>query len=339
MNKNTKKTTIWLILFLIVIIVLLVKYNKKPAYKTENGLVFGTVYNITYQSNDSLKNDIDATLSKFDGSMSMFNDTSIVSKINHNVPVTVDSLFQHCFTRAMRISSLTNGDFDVTVCPLVNAWGFGFKNKKFPTAKQLDSLRKYIGYEKVRLINKHVVKSNPKVMLDFSAIAKGYAVDVISDLFIKKGLKNYMIDIGGEVVVKGKNPQGQPWKIGINKPTDDSLSINKDIETILNISDRAIATSGNYHNFYYHNKKKYSHEINPHTGYPALNEVLSSTVIAKDCMTADALATAVMVMGLQKAKMLLEKITDIDLYIIYRNNTGGNSVYYSDGLKKYLKKN
>lgn len=340
MKSRAKKSIIWVVsLFLLASIwIIIVQYNPKTPYRNISGLIFGTVYNITYQSNDSLKSDIDAALNQVDGSLSMFNDTSIIARINRNQPVVIDSLFEHCFKRSMEVSKLTDGDFDITVCPLVNAWGFGFKGRQFPTAGQIDSLRQFVGYQKIKLIGKRVEKADSRVMLDLSAVAKGYAVDVVSYLLNKKGVKNYMIDIGGEVVIKGKNPQGNLWKIGINRPIDDSLAVNQELEGVLNITDRAIATSGNYRNYYYKEGKKYSHEINPHTGYPALNEVLSSTVISKDCMTSDALATAIMVMGLKKAEILVSKLPDVETYIIYRGKGGTNKIYYSQGMDKYLKK-
>jgi thiamine biosynthesis lipoprotein len=189
----------------------------------------------------------------------------------------------------------------------------------------------------VKLVNNRIVKTNPNVMLDCSAIAKGYAVDVIAKLLTERGVKNFMVDIGGEVVVKGINPQKDMWRIGINKPTDDSLSVNEDIDKVLHLTNKAIATSGNYRNFYYHNGKKYSHEINPHSGQPALNEVLSSTVITDECITADGLATAIMVMGLKRAQALLAKLPNVDAYIIYRGEKGESKIYYSKGMNKYLK--
>jgi thiamine biosynthesis lipoprotein len=336
-NKKIILNFIWIGVLIIASIWIIAEHNKNIPYKTINGLVFGTVYNITYQSEDSLQDDIEATFRQFDGSLSMFNDTSIISRINQNKTVVTDSIFNRCFKKATEISQLTNGDFDITVCPLVNAWGFGFKSRQFPSKKQIDSLLQYIGYQKVKLVNNRIIKSNPHTMLDCSAIAKGYAVDLVSELLLQKGVKNFMVDIGGEVVIKGQNPQHSLWRIGINKPTDDSLSMNQDIDRVLYISNKAIATSGNYRNFYYHNGKKYSHEINPHTGQPAMNEVLSSTVIADDCMTADALATSIMVMGLKKAQTLISKLHNVETYIIYRGDNGKSKIYFSKGMNKYLK--
>jgi thiamine biosynthesis lipoprotein len=337
MKKKTISYLVWTALLLLASVWIIVAHNKNIPYRSISGLTFGTVYNITYQSEDSLQPDIDAALRQFDGSLSMFNDTSVITRVNRNKPVVTDSTFNYCFRKAMYISKLTGGDFDITVCPLVNAWGFGFKSRHFPTAKQIDSLMQYIGYQKVKLVNNRIVKTNPNVMLDCSAIAKGYAVDVIAKLLTERGVKNFMVDIGGEVVVKGINPQKDMWRIGINKPTDDSLSVNEDIDKVLHLTNKAIATSGNYRNFYYHNGKKYSHEINPHSGQPALNEVLSSTVITDECITADGLATAIMVMGLKRAQALLAKLPNVDAYIIYRGEKGESKIYYSKGMNKYLK--
>ena len=172
-------------------------------------------------------------------------------------------------------------------------------------------------------------------MLDCSAVAKGYAVDVIAQYLEKKGITNYMVDIGGEVVVKGKNPKEKSWRIGINKPVDDSLSVNQDIQTILELSDIAIATSGNYRNFYYKGGKKYAHTIDPRTGYPVQHSILSSTVVAKNCMTADALATSFMVMGLEEAKVFTQTHQDIEAYFIYSDESGQLQTFFTEGMKKY----
>ena len=173
------------------------------------------------------------------------------------------------------------------------------------------------------------------MQLSCSAVAKGYAVDVIAQLLRRKGVKNFMVDIGGEVVVSGQNPQGSLWRIGINKPVDDSLSLNQELQTVLTLTDVGIASSGNYRNYYYHEGKKYAHTINPHTGYPALHNLLSATVIARDCMSADAYATAFMVMGLERAKAFVEARPDLDAYFIYADSTGSYQTYMTEGMKRY----
>ncbi len=163
----------------------------------------------------------------------------------------------------MEISRETQGAFDITIAPLANAWGFGFKKGTFPDSVMIDSLLQITGYDKVKLENEKIIKQDPRIMLSCSAVAKGYSVDVVARLLDRKGIKNYMIDIGGEVVVKGFNPKNDRWRIGINKPIDDSLSVKQDIQTVLKVTDLGMATSGNYRNFYYKDGKKYAHTIDP----------------------------------------------------------------------------
>ena len=247
-----------------------------------------------------------------------------------------DSFFQTCFNRSIEISRETKGAFDITIAPLANAWGFGFKKGAFPDSLMIDSLLQITGYEKVKLENGKVVKQDPSVMLSCSAVAKGYSVDVIARLLDRKGIKNYMVDIGGEVVVKGKNATGDLWRIGINKPYDDSLAVKQDIQVVLNLTDLGMATSGNYRNYYYKDGKKYAHTIDPRTGYPVQHSILSSTVIAEDCMTADALATSFMVMGLEEAETFCKANPKIDAYFIYSGDNGEFKTYYTEGMKKYI---
>ena len=236
----------------------------------------------------------------------------------------------------MEISRETKGAFDITIAPLANAWGFGFKKGAFPDSLMIDSLLQITGYEKVKLENGKVVKQDPRIMLSCSAVAKGYSVDVIARLLDRKGIKNYMVDIGGEVVVKGKNATGDLWRIGINKPYDDSLAVKQDIQVVLNLTDLGMATSGNYRNYYYKDGKKYAHTIDPRTGYPVQHSILSSTVIAEDCMTADALATSFMVMELEEAEKFCKANPMIDAYFIYSGEKGEFKTYYTDGMKRYM---
>ena len=315
---KTKKSFLWLAFLILATIWILVRHNQQVGYYSVKGLVFGTVYKITYQHDGDLKPEIEAELKRFDQSLSPFNDSSVISRVNRNEELVTDSFFQKCFNRSMEISHETKGAFDITVAPLANAWGFGFKKGAFPDSLMIDSLLQITGYEKVKMDNGKVIKQDPRTMLSCSAVAKGYSVDVIAQLLDRKGIKNYMVDIGGEVVVKGKNPSKGLWRIGINKPVDDSLAVNQDLQTILEITDLGLATSGNYRNYYYKDGKKYAHTIDPRTGYPVQHNILSSTVIAKDCMTADALATAFMVMGLEEAEAFCKADTTIDAYFIYR---------------------
>ena len=242
-------------------------------------------------------------------------------------------MFLTVFNKAMEISCETNGAFDITVAPLVNAWGFGFKNGIQPNRHQVDSLRRLIGYEKVALKDGRIVKQVPGMMLDCSAIAKGFGSDVVAHFLQQQGVKNFMVEIGGEVVTRGVNPQRLPWKIGVTKPTDDTLSVNGEIQSILNVTDMAMATSGNYRNFYYKGGKKYAHTIDPKTGYPVQHSLLSATVLAKDCATADAYATSFMVLGIDGAKQVLERHPELMAYFIYSDAKGQNAVWCSPSMK------
>ena len=357
---KTKKSFLWLAFLILATIWILVRHNQQVGYYSVKGLVFGTVYKITYQHDGDLKPEIEAELKRFDQSLSPFNDSSVISRVNRNEELVTDSFFQKCFHRSMEISRETKGAFDITVAPLANAWGFGFKKGAFPDSLMINSLLQITwmniwlpeqhqysnsefysllqitGYEKVKMDNGKVIKQDPRTMLSCSAVAKGYSVDVIAQLLDRKGIKNYMVDIGGEVVVKGKNPSKGLWRIGINKPVDDSLAVNQDLQTILEITDLGLATSGNYRNYYYKDGKKYAHTIDPRTGYPVQHNILSSTVIAKDCMTADALATAFMVMGLEEAEAFCKADTTIDAYFIYSGENGEFKTYYTEGMKKYI---
>ena len=306
-------------------------------FQSETGFIFGTVYNVKYQHTESLKDDITRELQLFDGSLSMFNDTSTISRVNRNEDIQPDTLFTNVIRRSLEISQATDGCFDITVAPLVNAWGFGFKHDIEPDSTAIDSLMQMVGYDKIQLTpDGRVLKQDPRTMLDCSAIAKGYAVDIIASLLRRKGISNYMVDIGGEVDVAGHNPNGDLWHIGINKPQDDSLSVNSELQTVIAVSGVGIATSGNYRNFYYKGGRKFAHTIDPHTGYPVQHSILSATVIASDCMSADAYATSFMVMGLDKAREFLSRHSGIEAYLIYSGDDGKYEVYMSEGMKRHI---
>jgi thiamine biosynthesis lipoprotein len=245
-------------------------------------------------------------------------------------------MFLDVYNLAVQISDETDGAFDITVAPLVNAWGFGFKNSTLPSPYQVDSLRQIVGYQKVSLENGHIKKKDPRIMLDCSAIAKGYGCDVIAKFLRSRGVKNFMVEIGGEIVTSGLNPDRLPWKVGVTKPSDDSLSTSHELQTVLNVTDMAMATSGNYRNFYYKGGKKYAHTIDPKTGFPVQHNILSATVIAKSCAEADAYATSFMVMGLEKAQKVMERRPELMAYIIYSDQNGENAVWYSPSLRNKI---
>lgn len=310
------------LLFLIIGSVIIIS-NNKPTYRTLQGKIFGTLYTITYEHNEDLQPQIVAAMQAVDNSLSPFNKKSIISHVNNNDEVHVDELFTEVFRNAEQVYKETYGAFDPTVAPLVNAWGFGFKKGTDVSATTIDSLCSLVGFNRINLDdNGHVTKEDPRIMLDFSAIAKGYGSDCVANLLDSCGVKNYMVEIGGEVVIKGHNRNGNPWGIGITKPIDDSLSTSQELQTVLRLTDCAIATSGNYRNFYYKDGVKYAHTIDPRTGYPVQHSLLSATVIADNCMRADALATAFMVLGVDSAMAYCNRHPEINGYFIIATSNG-----------------
>jgi thiamine biosynthesis lipoprotein len=306
-------------------------------YYEESGSVFHTLYRIKYQSPRLLTQQIDAELQAFNLSLNPFNPNSIISKVNRNEPVEVDEWFANVFRKAEEISDRSGGAFDATVAPYINLWGFGFSRMDSVTPRMIDSLRTFVGYRKIRLEGKAVVKDDPRITLNFSAIAKGYACDVIARLLEREGVTNYMVEIGGEVAMRGVNPNGECWRIGINKPEDDAEGNLTALEdTVQPCKPCGIATSGDYRNFYIKDGVKYAHTINPATGYPAGQNILSATVLAGDCMTADGYATAFMVLGIERAVALARSIPDIEYFFIYSDNDGNRLVSFSDGMQPYL---
>lgn len=331
---DRKKKLVWqlpALALLVIGTIFVIRQQRSMPYQHDEGMVFGTFYSITYQHERDLKTEIEAELKRVDHALSPFNKESIITAVNNNRPAQLDDMFLYVFDLAKQISKETDGAFDITVAPLVNAWGFGFKNDCPPTQHAIDSLRQIIGYDKVRLVGKAVKKDDPRIMLDCSAIAKGYGSDVVARYLKSQGVKNFMVEIGGEIVTCGVNPRRVPWSIGVEKPVDDSVATNNRIMTTLNVTDIAMATSGNYRNFYYKDGKKYAHTIDPKTGKPVQHSILSATVLAKECATADAYATSFMVMGLEKAKVLLAKHPELQAYFIYDDN-GKFNVWQTEGL-------
>ena len=344
-NNNKERSKWWwqlpFLVLLVVGTIFIVRRNNPHAvpFQQEEGYVFGTVFHTTYQCDSSLHDAIMSELQAVDASLSMFNPNSTISRINSNESMTTDSLFRIVFIQAQQISAATDGCFDITVAPLVNAWGFGFKNSSLPDSSRVDSIRQHIGWERVSLDGNQLVKQDTAMVLDFSAIAKGFGADQVASLFNRHDIANYMIEIGGEIVVRGHNPKGNAWTIGINKPVEDSTSTNRELETILKLSDCGMATSGNYRNYYIDkNGRKLAHTIDPHSGYPVQHSILSSTVVAPTCAMADAFATSFMVMGLEGAKKVLAAHPELKAYFILSDDNGGYKIWHSESLKENLAK-
>ena len=264
-------------------------------------------------------NAIQQRLQAFDHSLSMFNPNSVISHINRNDSIQTDSLFEAMYHEAHAISQLSGGAFDITVAPLVNAWGFGIKSQEPRTKSQdinLDSIKALVGYNHIRLNNHHLEKDDERITLDASAIAKGYACDVVADLLRENGCQNLLVDIGGEVVLQGVNDKGNAWRVGITRPTIDATGAEKELQEVIASNNLCMATSGNYLQYYFVNGERRSHTIDPRSGYPVQHSLLSATVVARSCMRADALATACMVLGDKEAITMIEATEDAACYLL-----------------------
>ena len=291
--------------------------QERVVYQRAEGQVYGTVYHITYRSPEDLHSGIRAAMQRVDTSLSMFNPSSVISRINRNESCRTDSLFRQVFRLAQQVNRESGGVYDITVAPLVNAWGFGIQKGAFPDSASIDSLRRLVGMEKITLRGDSLVKQMPGVQLDASSIA----------------VTDYMVEIGGEIRLRGQSAQQRPWRIGIERPVDDSLAQSRDLQMVLALDSGALATSGNYRNFYIRDGKKYSHTIHPRTGYPVQSDVLSASVYsAVSCMKADAYATAFMGIGFEAAKTLIDADPEMEGCLIYED-AGTLKVWISEGLK------
>lgn len=314
------KTQIKNILAVALIIFIFACDSMKPAksYIHLEGNAQGTTFSIIYF--DSLDRNFakqtDSLFRVIDKSVSLWDSTSIISNFNKNTPNTVaDEHFTNIFKRGMEMSQITEGAFDVTVSPLVKRWGFYLKkNETMPDSIEIKNLLACCGWQKVRLENGVLIKQNPCNQVDFNAIAQGYTVDLVAQFLENKGVKNYMIEIGGEVRTLGENESGETWHIGIDKPVENTEG--RPLQRIVSLDGKSLATSGSYRKFIIRDGKKYSHEIDPSTGYPIQHNLLSVSVIANNCTDADALATAFMVMGLEKAKVKAAQLGVAALFII-----------------------
>ncbi|MDR1895796.1 MAG: FAD:protein FMN transferase [Prevotellaceae bacterium] len=350
--RHNKRTAVferikkYLKLLPLLTVILLVSCKGKPVtvpeyltvthdYITLRGFALGTYFKVSYK--DDKKRDyydsIKKILNEFENSLSIYRENSIISKVNRNEPVELDSYFITVFNCAKEISEKTNGAFDISASPIFEIWGWGAKERVPVTPELIDSLKQFVGMDKIHVSGRKIIKDNPHVTLNINAIAKGYSSDVVALFLERHGIGDYLVEIGGEIVVKGKNKDGNNWQIGIEKPADGNMIPGEALQAIINIRDKAVATSGDYRKFYVENGKKYAHTIDPKTGYPAKKNILSASVVANDCMTADALATAFMVMGLDDTKKFTEQYPDIEVFLIYTDENNEIKEYCSDNMK------
>lgn len=310
-----------------------VSCNNAGNYRTIDGFTQGTTYHIVYSSEgDSLNSVVESILLMIDNSLSVYNDSSLITAVNSNKEVYVDTLFENVFKKSVEIWRESSGAFDISAAPLFEVWGFGKGGKKEVTPQMIDSIKAFVGMDKVTLKDGKVVKTDNRLSLNVNAIAQGYTADVIAYEFDRRGVSNYLVEVGGEIFCKGVNPAGKKWSVGIDRPEEGNMIQGAEIQTVILLSGRGLATSGNYRKFIEENGVKYSHTINPATGRPVKNNLLSATVIAADAMTADAYATWFMVVGLERAKEIIESRDDIDALLIY-DEDGEYRLYQSKGLE------
>lgn len=312
-------------------------YNE--TYMSFRGLTQGTTYMVKYSAPDSTNYhpQIEQIFAGIDSSMSTYQDHSIISRINRNEPsVSLDEYFKEVFRVAQHISKITDGAFDITVAPLVNAWGFGYTERRVRDTAKIDSLLDFVGYETIYMEDGTICKSDSRTLMDMSGIAQGYTVDVIREFLESRGVRDYLIEVGGEVTAKGHNPEGNVWRVGIDKPSDSSSLGQRSLQAIVHLRNDAIATSGNYRQFYVKNGVKYAHTINPETGRPVKHNLLSVSVFADRCVLADALATAFMVMGMEESKQFLKQHKSLGAYFIYSDDEGRFQVDYTENIKDMI---
>ncbi len=311
---------------------MLMSCNHQPKKTMLQGEAQGSYYAITYydEQERNFQHEIDSIFHAVDVSVNLWVDTSVISKVNRNEDVTLDSIFVDNFRIAQEAAALSGGYFDPTISPIVAAWGFSYKHGDSITPQLIDSLKQLVDYRKVRIENGMVVKENPAMTLDFNAIAQGYTSDLIASFLDSRGIKNYLVDTGGEIMARGNKPNGQPWIVGIEKPADnwDSEQV---VHTRIALRDKGLVTSGSTRKYVERNGKRYSHCIDPNTGYPVEHQVLSVTVMANNSVWADALASICMVMGMEKSLPIIESMDDVEAYYIYVNENNELETFATEG--------
>lgn len=316
---------------------------KTKSYATIDGFAQGSTYHIVYndpQGRD-LRNDIEELLEDFDNSLSVYNPSSLLTRLNGNDTAAVpDKWFTECLEISRGISDDTDGAFDVTLRPLIAAYRIGTDDTPhILSQREIDSIRAFTGYKKVRIENGQLVKDDPRLALDFNAIAQGYSSDLMGAMFDSLGIRDYMVEIGGEILCKGKNPEGKEWRVGIDRPVEGNMVPGEDLQTILTLTDRGLVTSGNYRKFAFdENGNKVTHTIDPHTLKPAVHNLLSATIIAPTSAIADGYATACMVIGLEKSKQLLERHPEMEAYLVFSQPDGSMGVYTTPNIRKRIVK-
>ena len=315
-----------------------------------NGMTQGTYYHIVYyhlSETDCEKRNIitpiqiakaiDSIFTVVDNSLSLWNPNSLLNKLNHNMTNKVDKVFKDNYMQAKHISDMTGGMLDITIGALVRAYGFAYEKRRELLDSEIDSMMMYVGYEKLKLKGDTLYKSYPQTQMDFNAVAQGYTTDQISDFLKRHNISSHIVDVGGEVYASGLKPDGQNWRVAVEQPSD-SMSSERVFNTLIKLKNQSIVTSGNYRKFYVEKGIKYSHTINPKTGRPSKNTLLSVSIVANTAVMADGLATACMVMGLDKTKEFLDEHPQYAAILIYSDETGDLKTYVSPTLEDKIEK-
>ena len=313
---------------------LLASCGHQPKKTVLQGLAQGSYYAVTYydEQERNFQQEIDSIFHAVDMSVNLWVDSSVISKVNRNEEVVLDDIFIDNFNIAQEAAKLSDGYFDPTISPIVAAWGFSYKHGDSITPQLIDSLKQLVDYRKVRIEDGKVIKENPAIQLDFNAIAQGYTSDMIAGFLESRDIKVFLVDTGGEIMARGGKPNGQPWIVGIEKPADnwDSEQV---VQTRIALCDKGLVTSGSTRKYVERNGKRYSHCIDPKTGYPVEHQLLSATVLAENSVWADALASICMVMGLEKSLPLIESMDGVEAYYIFANEKNELETYATEGFK------
>lgn len=336
MFKSKKYIAVLVMLLAMLVAIPIVRNCRKDAagdmkYVTNTGVVWTTKYHITYEARADLNDSIQQLLKTIDNSVSPFNKQSLVTAINEGRSNVADNFFIKLYNKALEVNKASDGIYDPTVMPLVNAWGFGYKSGKLPTKEQLDSILAFVGMSKhTQLQGTKVVKDDNRVQFDFSSIAKGMACDEIAAMLSRNGSRNYMVEIGGEVVAHGVNERGKPWHVSVDLPVPDNAdgAVHSNA-VLLRLDSLAVATSGSYRKFKEVDGKKVSHIVNPKTGSSETSALLSVSIVASDCMSADAWATACMALGLEATQQMMESNTVLGVMTISTDDDG-NFIIWSN---------
>lgn len=338
---NFKKYIFQLLIILLafILIYLTLYLRGKGEYVSIRGFSQGTTYRITYESKkgENLQPAIGSILAGIDSSLSIYDPDSVISKLNRNEPgARADENFIQVFNKSHEVYEKTGGSFDVTVAPVVNAMGFGSTDTQNLNGELIENLINLVGMNKLRLQNNILIKENNNITLDFNGIAQGYSVDLVADFLNGLGIRNYLIEIGGEVRSKGRNRENRTWRIGIDRPVEGNTIPGSNIQVIVGLRNKSLSTSGNYRSYYEKDGIKFVHTMDPKTGYPVVSNLLSASVIADDCMSADAYATALMVFGVDRSIEFLKENRFLDAYLIYSDHEGRFQVYATPGFKKLI---